>query len=92
MSQIQMNLPDQITEFVGAQIASGRYSSVEDYVSALVTEDRETQELISSLSSNPRLPALLEEGINSGPGRIWNAEYLAELKQQVYDRAAQKGS
>jgi Arc/MetJ-type ribon-helix-helix transcriptional regulator len=92
MSQIQMNLPDPITEFAGAQVSSGRFTSVEDYVSALVTADRETQELIASLKTNPRLPDLLEEGINSGPGRIWSAEYLAELKQQVYDRAAQKGS
>ena len=92
MSQIHMNLPDPVTEFAGTQVSSGRFSTVEDYLSSLVMADRDTQELLASLKTNPRLPALLAEGISSGPGRIWSADYLAELKQQVIDRAAQKGS
>jgi putative addiction module CopG family antidote len=88
MSQIQMNLPEQITEYVGAQVASGRFPSVEEYLGALVQADQITQEMLSSLNGNPKLEQLLEEGLNSGSAGEWNAEALAKLKQQVFDRAA----
>jgi putative addiction module CopG family antidote len=88
MSEIQLALPDAVMEFAGAQVASGRFSSVSDYVSALVQADQFSQEEIESIWNNPKLEKLLEEGIQSGPRREWNSEELARLKQQVLDRAA----
>lgn len=32
------------------------------------------------------------EALKSGPGRCWNSDVLAKLKQQVFDRAAGNGS
>ena len=37
MTQLHVSLPDSIGEFAGAQVASGRFSSVSDYLGALVT-------------------------------------------------------
>ena len=88
MSEIQLALPDAVMEFAGAQVASGRFSSVSDYVSALVQADQFSQDELESIWKSPKLEKLLKEGIQSGPRREWNAEELARLKQQVLDRAA----
>lgn len=92
MSEIQLALPDAVMEFAGAQVASGRFSSVSDYVSALVKADQFSQEELESIWKNPKLEKLLEEGIQSGPRREWNSQELARLKQQVLDRASGNGS
>jgi putative addiction module CopG family antidote len=89
MSQFQMNLPDAVVEFAGAQVASGRFSSVSDYVIALVQADQFSQDELESIWKSPKLEKLLEEGIQSGPRREWNSQELARLKQQVLDRAAE---
>jgi hypothetical protein len=47
---------------------------------------------LPTFSNLQEFDALLLEGIDSGPGREWNAAELARLKQLVLDRAAQKGS
>lgn len=83
MSEIQLPLPDAVMEFAGAQVASGRFSSVSDYVSALVKADQFTQDELTAIWKSPKLEKLLQEGIQSGPGREWNSQELASLKQQV---------
>ncbi len=92
MTQIQISLPDSVTEFAGAQVKSGRFSSVNDYLVALVEADQFSQENLDRISQSPKLEKLLEEGIQSGPGGEWNSDVLAKLKQQVFDRAAGKRS
>jgi putative addiction module CopG family antidote len=92
MTEIHLTLPEAVMEFAGAQVSSGRFSSVSDYVSALVQADQLSQEELDSIWNSPKLVKLLEEGIQSGPGREWNKQELARLKQQVLDRAAGNGS
>jgi hypothetical protein len=65
-----------------------------DAILSKAAEKAETEDIYScppTFSNLEELEALLEEGINSGPGREWNAEELARLKQQVLDRAAGNG-
>jgi putative addiction module CopG family antidote len=72
MTEIHLTLPEAVMEFAGAQVSSGRFSSVSDYVSALVQADQLSQEELDSIWNSPKLVKLLEEGIQSGPGREWN--------------------
>lgn len=92
MSDIHITLPDAVLQFAGAQVASGRFSSVSDYVSALVQADQFSHEELDSIWNSPKLEKLLETGIQSGASREWNSQELARLKQQVLDRAAGNGS
>jgi putative addiction module CopG family antidote len=92
MTQVQIQLPDAIGEFAGAQVSSGRFSSVSDYVQALVVADEAVQRTTERLSENQDLAALLEDGLASGEGRPWTPNVLGELKQQVLDRAARPKS
>jgi Arc/MetJ-type ribon-helix-helix transcriptional regulator len=87
MAELQINLPDPVSEYADAQVASGRFPSVQDYLGALVTADEQAQKTISKLSENPQLAALLEEGMSSAPGRRWSPDVLDQLKRQVLDRA-----
>lgn len=89
MTQLQVTLPDSIGEFAGAQVAAGRFSSVSDYLGALVTADAQAQRAVEALSENPQLVALLEEGLNGGEGRQWSSAILHEMKQQILDRASE---
>jgi antitoxin ParD1/3/4 len=59
MQTMNISLPDQLKDFVDQQVSSGGYSSVSEYVRALIRDDerRKAQE---------KLEALLTEGIQSG--------------------------
>jgi antitoxin ParD1/3/4 len=59
MQTMNISLPDQLKDFVDQQVSSGGYSSVSEYVRALIRYDerRKAQE---------KLEALLTEGIQSG--------------------------
>jgi antitoxin ParD1/3/4 len=83
----QVQLPAPLSEYVQSQVAAGRYGSAEEFVSALVRADQEEQRILAQLENNPRLERLLEEGLESGPGRIWNSDVLEEHKQRILARA-----
>ena len=59
MQTMNISLPDQLKEFVDAQVDSGRYSSVSEYVRDLIRDDetRKAQE---------KLETALTAGIESG--------------------------
>jgi antitoxin ParD1/3/4 len=92
MADLQISLPDSIRQYVDAQVASGRFPTVHDYLGALVQADEQTQRAAEQFSENSQLATLLEEGLASAPGRSWSATVLQELKQSVVDRAAGKDS
>ncbi|MGH9440060.1 MAG: type II toxin-antitoxin system ParD family antitoxin [Terriglobia bacterium] len=58
MNTMNVSLPDTLKEFVDHQVASGRYSSVSEYVGELIREDEKRK-------SQERLEAMLLEGLNS---------------------------
>jgi antitoxin ParD1/3/4 len=39
MQSMNISLPDQLKDFVGDQVGSGRYSSVSEYVRKLIRDD-----------------------------------------------------
>ena len=88
MAELHVDLPDAISAYAGAQVASGRFPTIRDYLGALVSADQQEQIAIRQLSEIPGLGALLEEGLASAEGRAWTPAVLQELKQQVFDRIA----
>jgi Arc/MetJ-type ribon-helix-helix transcriptional regulator len=92
MADLQINLPDPLSDYAGAQITSGRFPNINEYLGALVTADEQAQRAIEQLHENPQLAALLQDGLDSGHGRYWSPSVLRELKQQVLDRAAGNGT
>lgn len=87
MVELQVSLPEPLGEYTVAQVSSGRFRSVDDFVEALVRADQQAQQAAAELRGDPQLAALLEEGLKGGEGRRWSPAVLAELKQQVQDRA-----
>jgi Arc/MetJ-type ribon-helix-helix transcriptional regulator len=91
MSELQINLPDAISQYADAQVAAGRFSSIHDYMGALVVADEQAQRTVADLAEHPRLAALLAEGLASGPGRRWSPAVLRELRDQALGRPAEGG-
>ena len=56
METMNISLPEPMKDFVDAQIASGRYSSVSEYVRVLIREDEKRK-------AEERLETLLLEGL-----------------------------
>lgn len=92
MSEIHLSLPDSAVAFAGEQVASGRFSSVDDYFLALVHADQISQEDLDSIWKSPKLEKLLEEGVQSGSAREWDSHELDRLKQQLVERSARNRS
>lgn len=80
METMNISLPEPLKEFVDTQIASGRYSSVSEYVRALIRDDEKHK-------AEERLEALLLEGLESEEAKLSHSDFedirkeaLAQLK------------
>ncbi len=60
MAQMNISLPDQMKDWIEAQVATGRYASVSDYMRALVRHHMENEEKVV------RLREMIQAGIDSG--------------------------
>jgi antitoxin ParD1/3/4 len=82
METVNIALPEALKQFLDQQVSAGVYSSVSDYIRALVQEDqkRKAQETIETL---------ILEGLNSEASEMTAVDW-AELKQRVWDRHAAK--
>jgi antitoxin ParD1/3/4 len=72
-------------DFVDHQVASGRYSSVSEYVRELIREDEKRR-------AEDKLEALLLEGLNSGDPIEVTPEYWERKRQQLTKRHQQRNS
>ncbi len=59
MQTMNISIPDPLKEFVDDQVASGRYSSISEYVRELIRNDEKQR-------AQAKQEALLTEGIQSG--------------------------
>lgn len=57
MNTLPINLPEEITTYLQAQVDAGHYATPSDYIQALIQEDQSRQ---------ARLETLALEGIQSG--------------------------
>jgi antitoxin ParD1/3/4 len=85
MNAMTISLPDPVKEFVEDLVAQGEYGSPDEYVEALIRDDRRRRE-------REHLEALLREGINSGPATELTAKDWEHIHQEVERRAAERRS
>ncbi len=69
-------LPEAMRSYVDQRVRSGQYGNTSEYLRELIRRDQEEQD-------KKRLRELIEEGLNSGPGRVMNATALSELKARA---------
>jgi antitoxin ParD1/3/4 len=76
MTTVTMNisLTDDLKAFVDSRIKTRGYSSASEYMRDLVRRDEER-------AKEERFKRLIQEGLDSGPGRPWD-EVRAELLQK----------
>ena len=79
MPLIQVNLTDEQFKRAEEQAREARFASVEAYLASLVQERDYGAPEHLKIKSREHLAQLIQEGIDSGPGREWNEEYRAEL-------------
>jgi len=84
MQTMHVSLPDAMQHFIDAQVAAGGYSSVSEYIRALVRDDQQRQ-------AKTLLEALFLEALDSGDPKAmtqedWDAirrEGLARLRARA---------
>jgi antitoxin ParD1/3/4 len=57
---MNISLPDQMKEWVEAQVATGRYANVSDYVRDVLRREQEQEQAVADFLS------LVDEGLDSG--------------------------
>ena len=79
MATMNISLPSELKAFVEAQVATGQYANVSDYVRDVI---RERQEAVD------RLRALIDEGDASGDSPYTVDEIIARAKERFASRDA----
>jgi len=79
MQTMNISLPDPLKDFVEGQVASGRYSSVSEYVRELIRSDEKRK-------GEEKLEALLLQGIGSGEATEITPEYWKRMRRQLIKR------
>lgn len=57
MTNLTVSLPEALTAYLKEQLASGQYNSADDYIQALIQQDKARKD---------HLESLILEGLNSG--------------------------
>jgi antitoxin ParD1/3/4 len=73
MSTMNVSLPDELKDFVEAQVSDRGYGTSSEYVRELIRRDRDRQQL----------RALLIEGARSAPTRPADAGYFDALRDRI---------
>jgi antitoxin ParD1/3/4 len=78
MQTMNISLPDPLKDFVDAQITSGRYSSVSEYVRELIREDEKRK-------AEERLEAMLLQGISSPETELTRRDF-EDIRKEALSR------
>ena len=80
MASMNISLPEQMREWVQAQIEAGKYASSSDYVRDLIRQDQERRDKASALQR------AIEEGLESGDAEEFD---FAHFKKAMSERSQQ---
>ena len=83
METMNISLPEPLKDFVDAQIASGRYSSVSEYVRMLIREDEKRK-------AEERLETLLLEGLATQESELTRQDFKDIRKEALARIRARK--
>jgi antitoxin ParD1/3/4 len=70
-------LPPALRSYVDQRVQSGQYGNTSEYLRELIRRDQEDQ-------AKKRLRALIEDGLNSGPGRAMTSQVAEQLKHRAF--------
>ena len=73
MARIQISVPDEMREWIAAQVVSGEYADISDYIRDLVRYDRREREA---------LRLALIEGEQSGVSPLKVSDIIASAKRE----------
>jgi antitoxin ParD1/3/4 len=77
---MSFSLPDTMREYIDNRVESGSYGNTSEYLRELIRHDQMEQ-------SKKRFRELIEEGLRSGPGRVFTAEVESELRYKALGSA-----
>ncbi|TKT81401.1 type II toxin-antitoxin system ParD family antitoxin [Aquamicrobium sp. LC103] len=80
MATVTVSVPDQIKEWIDAQVREGQFSSSGDYISELVRRDRDHDERLAELRR------IVAEGLESGISTMTFEERIAEGNRIARER------
>jgi len=69
-------LPEALRSYIDQRVKSGEYGNTSEYLRELIRRDQEDQ-------AKKRLRKLIEDGLNSGPGRAVTVAVTKELKDKA---------
>lgn len=78
MPIIKLCLPDSASQWIDAQLRSGRFRNADDYVLALIRRDQERQRAIEEIQD------LVTEGTSSGEPEVFDVESFLHRKRAEY--------
>lgn len=70
---MNISLPDELRAFVDQQVAAHGFGSTSEYIRDLIRKQRDIE----------KLRAMLLEGANSGPGKVIDDPWFAELRSRA---------
>ena len=73
-------LPKALRSYIDQRVRSGQYGNTSEYLRELIRRDQEDQ-------AKKRLRELIEEGLQSGPGRDLTPKVVAELRTRALGKA-----
>lgn len=82
MTRLTVSMPDQMNDWVEAQIESGRYGNVSEYLRDLIRRDQERQLAIDEIQR------AITEGFASGAPRAFDFSAFLQRKRQERNEAA----
>jgi putative addiction module CopG family antidote len=85
MLQFNISLPEPLAGYVRAQIDEGRYPSLEDYVRTLIEADQQERYVLQAWFHDPRVGALVIEGIESGDAGPMTKQDWDALKRPLLE-------
>jgi antitoxin ParD1/3/4 len=83
MTSLNISLPEQLKDFVEAQVANGGYGTASEYVRQLIRE-------AAKRVAEDRLEQLLLEGLHSGPATEMTEADWVELRRRARERHARR--
>ena len=78
MATMNISLPEELKSFIDAQVAERGYGSTSEYLRELIRKQRDIE----------HLRQMLLDGANSGPGKMIDDAFFAELREQAAQPAA----
>jgi len=71
-------LPEALHDYIDQRVRSGQYGNTSEYLRDLIRRDQDDQ-------AKRRLRGLIQEGLQSGPGRELTPAFTAGLRRQALD-------